>query len=230
MRICLLGATGLVGSAVIGAAVGRGDVRLVAVSRREVPLPPGARMEVLVGERAQWPGLIAAARAQVLVCALGTTMAAAGSREAFRAVDHDLVLEAAQAARAAGIEHMVLVSSVGAARASRNFYLSVKGETEDAVARLGFRRLDILRPGLLRGRRAESRPLERAARLVFPLVDRLALHGGLRRYRSVRARTLAGAILSFAHERAQGRFAHDYDGVRRAFMRGKALGFGGEGR
>ncbi len=108
-RLCLVGATGLVGTAVMARAVGRADARVVGVARREVPLPSGARMELLVGPDATWPDLIAAARADVLVCALGTTIRAAGSREAFRAVDHDLVIATARAARAAGFGHRVLV-------------------------------------------------------------------------------------------------------------------------
>ncbi|MEJ2457520.1 MAG: NAD(P)H-binding protein, partial [Novosphingobium sp.] len=200
VRICLVGATGLVGRALMTEAVGRDDVRLIAVVRREASMPPGARMEMLVGEPIDWPQLIAAAQADVMVCALGTTIRAAGSEDAFRAVDHDLVRFCAEAARAAGIEHMIVVSSVGAARASRNFYLSVKGEMEQALSRLGFRRLDILRPGLLRGRREERRPLEAWAQVLAPLADWTVLHGKYRRYRSITARRLARAVLALTKE------------------------------
>ena len=39
-----------------------------------------------------------------------------------------------------------------------SFYLRVKGETEEALAALGYPALHIFRPGLLLGHRAESRP------------------------------------------------------------------------
>lgn len=218
-RICLVGASGLIGSAVLQESVYRPDVRIVSVARREVPLPPGVRTEVLVGRVEEWPALIGAARADVLVCALGTTMKAAGSEEAFRSVDRDLVLEVARAARGAGIGHMIAVSSVGADRASRNFYLRVKGETEEALGKMGFRRLDILRPGLLRGKRRERRPLEAVGQVLAPLADLLVLHGGYRRFRSVRASAGAHAIFALAGEKARGRFVHDFDGMRRAVRR-----------
>jgi len=214
VRICLVGATGLVGSALIAEAVGREDVRVIGVGRREAVLPPGARMEMLVGEPIDWPQLIRAARADVLVCALGTTIKAAGSPEQFRAIDYDLVRFSAEAALEAGIGHMILVSSVGAERGSRNFYLSVKGETEEALGKLGFRRLDMLRPGLLRGRREERRGLERAGQLLAPLVDRF-LRGRFTRYRSIRANRLARAILALGREKAQGRFVHEHGAMRR---------------
>ena len=219
-RICLVGATGLVGSRLIAAAVGRHDVRLVAVTRREVALPKGARMEVLVAEPANWGDAIAATNAKVMVCALGTTWRNAGKDEAaFRAVDHDLVLACARAAKAAGIAHMIVVSSAGANRHGRSRYLRVKAETEDALIKLGLKRLDILRPGLIVGRRAERRPLERLAMLASPLADRLML-GGARRFRSIGADLLGQAIFALAKEKAGGRFIHDNDMLKRAARRG----------
>lgn len=220
-RICLVGATGLVGSRVIAQAVDRPEVRIVGVARREATLPRGARMEMLLAEPAGWGDAIAASRAKVLVCALGTTIRKEGNdREAFRAIDHDLVLQCGRAARAAGIGHMIVVSSVGADLASRNFYLRVKAETEYALGKLGLARLDILRPGLLRGRRSERRPAERLAMRLSPALDAL-LHGRLRRFRSIRSDTVAQAILALAREKGGGRFVHEYDAMLRAVRRGE---------
>lgn len=221
IRICLVGATGLVGSRLIEAVVGRPDLRIVGIARREMPLPPGARMEMLLADPSGWPDAIAATKARVLVCALGTTIRnVGGDQSAFRAVDHDLVLACGRAAKAAGIEHMIVVSSVGADRQARSFYLRTKGEMEEALARIGFARLDILRPGLLRGPRTERRRAERAAMLLSPFAD-LLLHGGLRRYRSIKADVVAQAIMALAKEKARGRFVHDYDAMRYAIRRAR---------
>jgi uncharacterized protein YbjT (DUF2867 family) len=218
-RICLVGATGLVGTHLIAQAVGRPDVCIIGLARREAALPRGACTEWLLADPSGWPDAIAAARARVLVCALGTTWRKAGRNEAaFRAVDHDLVIACGRAARAAGIDHMILVSSVGADAQSRSFYLRVKGETEEALARLGLRRLDIVRPALLRGPRAERRRSERLAVLVSPAID-VCLHGSLRRFRSISADRLAQAILLLAGEQEDGRFVHEYDELHRAIRR-----------
>ena len=216
-RIVLVGASGLIGSAVIAETVGRSDMRLTALARREFALPPGARMELLVADPAEWPGLIAGARADALVIALGTTWRAAGRDEAaFRSVDEKLVLDCAKAAKAAGVPRCIAVSSVGADPASRNFYLRVKGEVEAALTALQFDRLDILRPGLLRGPRGGApRPAERLAMIASPLTD-LLLHGGLRRYRSVTAKNVAKAILQLAAAVPKGRFVHEHDSIIRA--------------
>ena len=220
IRICLVGATGLIGWQMIEQAVGRSDVRIMAIARREVALPRGARMELVVCEPGGWADVIAKSRAQVLVCALGTTWRKAGKEEAaFRAVDFDLVLSCARAARAAGIQHMIVVSSVGADAGSRGFYLRVKGEVEAALGKLGFRRLDILRPGLLRGPRGDDRRFgERLAIAFSPLFDLLLL-GKRRQYRSIKSTSVALAIMALAKQKAGGRFVHDNDAMLYALRR-----------
>ncbi|WP_296677653.1 NAD(P)H-binding protein [Novosphingobium sp.] len=216
VRIALVGATGLIGQSLIRTAVNRSDVRIVAIARREVPLPPGARMEVLVAQPEGWDDAIAAANADVLVCALGTTIRqVGGDQAAFRAVDQGLVLAVARAAKAAHVRQMIVISSIGADMAAKNFYLRVKGEVEQALAKIGITRLDIVRPGLLRGARGERRIGERLAMIVSPLTD-LLLHGGFRKYRSVKAATVARAIIGLAKEKPAGRFVYEHDAILRA--------------
>jgi len=95
--------------------------------------------------------------ADIVVCALGTTIKKAGSREAFHKVDFHYAFELSKAAFEQGAEHFLLVSAKGAAVDSRFFYNRVKGELEDALAKLGYARLSIFRPSLLKGDRREFR-------------------------------------------------------------------------
>jgi len=217
--ILLAGATGLVGTRAMQAVGRHRWLRLVALTRREAPIPRGVRMEMMVADPSGWPEAVAAIAPEAVICALGTTRRKAGSEAAFRAVDHDLVLALGTAAREAGVPNFVLVSSAGADVMSKAFYLRVKGEVEAALTGLRFRRLDILRPGLLRGPRTEDRrALERLAILASPLSD-LLLYGERRRYRSIDARTVAAAALHYASEKAPGRFLHENDAIRRAARR-----------
>jgi len=216
-RLVLIGATGLVGMSLIAESRGFPGIRLTALSRREAPLPDGARMEMIIADPSNWPGAIADMRPDVLGCALGTTWHKAGRDEqAFRAVDYGLVLQCAKAAAHAGARQMVTVSSVGADPNAKAFYLRVKGELEEAVKKLDFQRVDILRPGLLRGHRGEDRRLgERIAIAASPLTD-LVLHGQYRRFRSIQATDVARAMLALAGEKADGRFVHDNEAILRA--------------
>lgn len=217
VRVALVGATGLVGRRVIEVASLGDEARIIGIARREAPLPPGARMEMFVAAPDKWGEVLEAVRPRALICALGTTWKKAGRDEAaFRAVDHDLVLATAQSARAAGVPNMVLISAAGADARSKNLYMRVKGETENALSKLGFKRLDILRPGLLRGSRENDlRFAERAAIIAAPLIDPL-LSGSWERFRSVDAGLVAEAALGLALRRAGRRFTHDNEAMRRA--------------
>ncbi|WP_379922105.1 NAD(P)H-binding protein [Erythrobacter sp. R86502] len=217
VRIALVGATGLVGRRVIEVASSGDDVRIVGIARREAPLPPGARMEMFVSDPQRWGEVFDALSPRALICALGTTWKKAGRDEsAFRSVDHDLVIATAEAAKRAGIANMVMVSAAGADARSKTLYMRVKGETENALSRIGFKRLDILHPGLLRGtRQGDLRLAERAAIIAAPLIDPL-LAGSWARFRSIDAGLVAEAALGLALRRAGGRFTHDNEAMRRA--------------
>jgi uncharacterized protein YbjT (DUF2867 family) len=229
VRIALVGATGLVGRKVIELSSAGDEARIVGIARREAPLPPGARMEMFVAETDKWAEVLEAVRPRALICALGTTMKkAGGDRDAFRAVDHDLVLATAQAARSAGVPNMVLVSAAGADARSKSFYMQVKGEAEEAVTKVGFKRLDILHPGLLRGERVDDlRLAERAAIIAAPLIDPL-LSGTWERFRSIEADLVAEAALGLALRRAGGRFTHDNEAMRRAAREWRKVSEAGE--
>jgi len=219
--IALVGASGLVGRSAIAAARMRDDFDLVAIARRAIDPPGGARMNLVVAPSDQWGEIFANARPRALICALGTTMKrVGGDRAAFRAVDRDLVVDTARAARAVGVARLVAISSVGADPASRSFYLRVKGEAEGELRKLGFDRLDILRPGLLRGARVDDRRwLEGLAQLASPLVDRL-LSGQRREMRSISAHEVARAALDLAaREMGHGTHIHHNSGILAAARR-----------
>lgn len=214
--IALAGATGLVGGLALDMFLARG-VAVTAVGRR--PSGRDGAREVVADLTRAAPSI--AGPFDAAVCALGTTIAKAGGQAAFSAVDHDAVLHFARAARDAGATRFVLVSSVGADARSSNFYLRVKGETEAAVEALGFERLDLLRPGLLLGERAERRPGEAWGQRLAPFINPL-LRGPLTRYAAIPAATVAAAAVALCGPAGQsgfGRFIH-----HNADMRGLAGG------
>ncbi len=216
-RIGLVGATGLIGRTLIEVSSAGEVARIVGIARREIEMPEGARMELFVADPAKWGEVLAAVRPRALICALGTTWRKADkSQEKFRSVDQDLVLETARVAKASGISNMVLISAAGADPASKNFYLQVKGETEALVSKVGFKRLDILRPGLLRGERLDDfRLMERLALTLGPVIEPI-LPAKYEAFRAIDAELVAQAALGLALRRAAGRFTHDNEAMRRA--------------
>ncbi len=147
-----------------------------------------------------------------LFCCLGTTIKKAGSREAFRAVDFDLVVSFAKAGRAAGAQRMMVVSSVGADAKSSNFYLRVKGEMEQALAGLGFEALHIFRPSILLGQRLDARSGEQWG-IRMARAFEWAMVGQAKKYRPMPAGILASAMAAAGERGAPGRHIHHYQDI-----------------
>jgi uncharacterized protein YbjT (DUF2867 family) len=157
MKVLILGATGLVGRNALAQALAHPAVTQVIAATRK-PLtrqdklenPVAANLEQLLPEVTGW-------EPDAGICATGTTIKKAGSKEAFRAVDHDLPLSFARLAHQAGTQNFALVSAIGASVDSSFFYARVKGELERDVRAIGFRSLTILRPSIIEGNRDEVR-------------------------------------------------------------------------
>jgi uncharacterized protein YbjT (DUF2867 family) len=200
----IAGATGLVGSRLLDQLVGAtGYDRGVAVTRRPLEVRHPKLVE-LVAEFTALDRLPEPLRGDDAFCCLGTTRRKAGSREAFRAVDHGAVLAFAWAARRGGARRFFTVSALGADPGSRFYYNRVKGETEQALGVLGFDTLGIFRPGLLLGPRTEYRFGERLGAVGLALAAPL-LVGGWRKYRAIPAARVARAMAHVAVSGAETR-------------------------
>jgi uncharacterized protein YbjT (DUF2867 family) len=213
MHLVIIGATGLVGSLAARRMLAH-EYRVDALLRRPSGLiHPDWRDHVAPPE--EWPAIVSSLGADAAVSALGTTMRQAGSQAAFRAVDRDLVVAFARAAAEADIRRMVAISSVGADPKSANFYLRTKGEMEAALGSLGFERLDILRPGLLRGPRGGERRLgERLGIAVSPVAN-LFLRGSLDRFAAIDADRVAAAVAAALRQTEPGIYRHENRAIGR---------------
>ncbi len=200
--LLIAGATGLVGSHALRLALADARVeRVVAPTRR--PLPAHPKLLNPIEDFAHLPPLAPWWRVDGVVCALGTTMAKAGSKAAFEAVDYDMSLAVARLALRHGAQAFALNSALGADPDSRVFYSRVKGELEQSLRAMknpGYPSLTFVRPGLIGGERSEHRRGESlaiiATRLVSPLLPR--------RYRLVPAERIAHHLVEAALAAAPG--------------------------
>ena len=193
LSLLLLGASGEVGRVVLAQALADPRVaEVVALTRR--PLVAAARLNNLVVDFDDLPEAASWWAVDAVVCTLGTTLRAAGSKEKFAAVDRDLPLLVARLARRAGATRFALNSSLGADAGSGNYYLRIKGEAEDAIKALDYPAYTIVRPSLIDVDRAESRPGEHlaliAARALRPLIPA--------RWQAVTPEAIARALLDGA--------------------------------
>ncbi len=211
MKLLIAGATGLIGTRALDRALADPRVHAVTVVARRNPARQHAKLDHRLVDFAALPVL---PPADAALCALGTTMRQAGSKQAFLAVDRDAVLAFAHAARTAGATRLAVVSSVGARAGLGNFYLDTKGRVEDELAQVGFERLVLLRPSLLDGPRDDFRPLERPAILAARLLNPL-LAGPWRRYRAIAAQDVADALLEAVLAPEAPARILEYDAIRR---------------
>tara|TARA_Y100000815_G_scaffold31204_1_gene26009 strand:- start:3394 stop:4044 length:651 start_codon:yes stop_codon:yes gene_type:complete len=188
-----------IGESLIELARHQPQVRLVALTLGEIEVPHGSRMEVFIADADRWSRVMRAMKLKVFVVGLGPALNLVGKDDsALRAIDdEETVVEIAKTARFAGVERLIAISSEGADRWSRDRHLSAKGKAETELSRLGFKRLDIVRPG----------PLSQS--------------GGKRRISALRGRgtdvdTVAKALMTLSLRRTPGKFTHDEEGIERA--------------
>ncbi len=199
MKLLLVGATGLVGREVLRLALADARVSQVVAPVRK-PLPAHPKLDAPLVDFDRLPADAPWWQADALICTLGTTMKVAGTRQAFRRVDHDYPLAAGRLALAAGTRTYALNSAAGANAASRFFYNRVKGELERDLEALGFASLTHVRPGLIGGERDEARAGEGAALRLLGVLGPLLP----RRWRINPAPRIASALLEAALAGAPG--------------------------
>lgn len=129
----------------------------------------------------------ASVKGDVCFSCLGTTLKAAGSKDKQRHIDYGIPLQFAELARRNGVPAMVLLSAYGASVTSRVFYSRIKGELEEAIARLAFDQYIIFRPGLL-SRKNTDRMGERIMVGVLNFLNSLGI---TRKFRPLPTSTLA---------------------------------------
>jgi uncharacterized protein YbjT (DUF2867 family) len=186
------GATGLVGREILARLLADKSYASVHCVGRRQPGITHPKLQVHLS--VDFATLEAPAVDDVFI-ALGTTIAVAGSQQAFRAVDFDAVLAVARSARAAGARRLGIVSAMGASASSSVFYNRVKGEMEDAAGQLGYDTVVLARPSLLSGDRSTLGQPQRAAEKFAATAMRLLRPLTPANYRAIAAADVAAALV-----------------------------------
>lgn len=163
--VAVIGSTGLVGSNILSILLASEAYRPVHTLTRRAPKASSPALSAIVdADTSKWaPALSGLAPPPTTVfSALGTTRAAAGGIQNQWKIDHDLNVELAKAARAAGASTYVFVSSAGTRSLTSRWapYSKMKNGVEDAIRDLDFEHAIVLKPGMILGAREESRPAE----------------------------------------------------------------------
>jgi uncharacterized protein YbjT (DUF2867 family) len=201
----LIGSTGLIGQQILELLLVDSDYeKVIAISRK--PLAnSNPKLQNVICELKQLADFKNSFLADDVFCCLGTTMKTAKSKEAFRAVDFDAPLQIAQLTKALGTRQYLLVSALGANKDSGIFYNRVKGEVEEAIARVGFESFHVMRPSLLTGPRQEHRAGEKAAQVAYQIFGFLIP----KKYLAIQSIKVARAMLRIAKKNQKGLVIHE---------------------
>ena len=119
-------------------------------------------------------------------------------------IDRDLPVTIARLAKNNGVKGIAVVSSIGAAEGSKNYYLRIKGEMENEIKNLGFEKCFIVRPSMLLGDRKERRTGVIIGKVFMKTVQPV-LAGKLKKFRAIHGRDVARAMISLLQGEAGNR-------------------------
>ena len=191
--VILAGATGLVGLEILKGLLADPSVTTVHSLGRKKPAIQHPKLSAHVVDFSALPAL---PPADEVYLALGTTIKVAGSQAAFRTVDFDANLAVAQAALAAGVRKLGLVSAMGAYARSKVFYSRVKGELEDTLAQMPFEGTVIARPSLLMGNREMLGQATRPGEVIGSAIAQVLGFLIPANYKPIAASSVAQALLA----------------------------------
>lgn len=204
-KALIIGSTGLVGSHCLELLLHDEQYsQVVALTRSKLSIThPKLTNEIVDFDNpATWEKFTST---DVVFSAMGTTIAKAGSQVQFRKVDFEYPLAIATKCKENGAYTHVLISALGADSRSSIFYNKVKGELENAITSLEFKKNIIVRPSLLLGDRKESRLGEKLAQQAFDLFGNLMV-GPLARYKGVPASKVAKAMVESAKDNTENQY------------------------
>ncbi|RLD82577.1 MAG: hypothetical protein DRJ10_04900 [Bacteroidetes bacterium] len=195
----VFGATGLVGSELVSQLINNEAYHKIVIFNRRTQNYESPKIKEIILEDQDFINTELELTADDLFCCVGTTKKKAGARINYERVDVGIPVWLAKTAKKNGIEKLLIISSVGANRKSRTFYLHTKGYMEQAVLKYKSQGVYFFRPSLLLGNRNEPRYAEMLGQKLMQLSGFLMI-GKLKKYKAIPASVVAKAMQKVAKE------------------------------
>ena len=128
---------------------------------------------------------------------IGTTRKNTPRKNDYIKVEYNLPVEVAKIAKKNSINSFTYVSSLGANPNASGLYLKNKGQAEEALKKLNFPKLFIMRPSILLGNRKENRIGEKIGIFVMKSFSPLFL-GKMKKYKPIKVENVALAMMRIA--------------------------------
>lgn len=206
-KVILAGASGLIGSKLLSELIRSDEIsEILLILRKSLGISDHKVRELIVNfdETESFSSEISG---DIIFSCLGTTKSATPEPEDYRKIDMDYPLNIAKSGLKNGIKQFHIVSSIGADPKSSNSYLKLKGELEYELKKLNLPSLHIYQPSFLTGDRKENRLAEKIITPLIRVIDPLLI-GPLKKYRSIKAETVAKAMLKQSLKDLKGTFIY----------------------
>ena len=149
MKVLLIGATGATGRDLLELLLKDEEIHQVDIFVRREMILKHEKLNIHIidfDKPEQWKTFV---KGDLLFSCLGTTLKAAGSKEAQWKIDYEYQYQFAKIAKEKNVNSYVLVSAAKASAKSPFFYSKMKGQLEEDVKALKFSKLIIFNPPLL---------------------------------------------------------------------------------
>jgi len=148
---------------------------------------------------------------EVVFSSIGTTNKnVGGNKKLYWQIDHDIPVSVCRLAFETGCKKFIFVSSLGAEAGSKNFYLKLKGQTEQDIIATSMPEIHIMRPGMLLGDRKEKRPFEKLMQVVLKALSGFMV-GHARQYRAIEGVDVAKAMIATSKLNSEGVHIYSYN-------------------
>ena len=132
---------------------------------------------------------------QIVFVSIGTTQSKVNwDLKKYKKIDYEIPINIAKEAKKLNINKYLIVSSAGADINARGFYLSLKGQIENDIIKIGIKNTFIFRPSLLMGNRKEKRIGEKIAQVIMPIFSFLLP----KKYRPINAESVAKSMINLS--------------------------------
>jgi uncharacterized protein YbjT (DUF2867 family) len=150
----VIGATGLTGNLVVEELLKDNSFKTVRIlTRRNINIHHQKLQHEIVNFNDVDDYAKKFGEGDVIFCCIGTTQKKVkGDRVLYEKIDFDIPVNAAGIGIAKGFKKFLIVSAIGANENSSNFYLRLKGKTENTLKELPFQSLAIFQPSILNGK------------------------------------------------------------------------------
>lgn len=192
----VIGATGFTGGILLAMLLHDDTFATIKTFGRRTTGIKHPKLEEYLGDMFEMEHFSKAFTATIVFCCIGTTKAKTPDTEHYKKIDYGIPVATAKLAKANGIEHILVISAMGANPKSAAFYTKGKGEMERDVLAHRINNTHFFQPSLIGGAREEQRWGECMAQIAFKTFDFIIP----KKYKIIAPEVIATAMLKVAKE------------------------------